>query len=87
MNKTSELVREKLIEELDQKFGHIFLTCTHHDEMLADFILARDKKNAEPLVEYRSKKYGCSDKGIMDSIEHNTKAINATLKNLGVDNE
>lgn len=50
-SKVSE--REKLIQELDIKFGHIFLTCTTHDEMLADFILADRKRIVEPLVKYK----------------------------------
>jgi len=83
MNNHSELVREKLIEELKslptqlRYYGHDYCFDT-----LADFILARDKKNAEPLKQL-DLNYVAGPKA-HTPLEFIT-AIHMTLKNLGAE--
>ena len=53
---------------------------TNNSEGIADFILARDKKNAEPLVNWKKEKH-------VAYTVSSLKAIDATLTNLGVESK
>lgn len=77
--------REELIKELTE-MGYNSIPQSYIGK-LADWVIADRARIVAPLVKYRSKKYGCSDKGIMDSIKHNTKAIDQALKLAGVDHD
>ena len=76
MNNHSELVREKLIEELEN-----LPTSTRgalQPYIIADFILARDKKNASPIIDLPT---GYKDESHRADVLQ--ERIDIVLKNLG----
>lgn len=77
--------RDALVKELISEFGEDILELKYLDyekrhRNIVDFILARDKKNAEPLV--NCKDYMQNQKNLWPTYE---RAINETLKNLGAE--
>ena len=79
--------RTELIEELKRDYipestngKNLLAGC------LADFILARDKKNAEPLVKLNHS-YVFNESDYRIEFDKRVKAIDATLTNLGVESK
>lgn len=83
MNNQSELVRD--LENLG--FIHGMGEWKYNPSIIANFILARDKKNYEPLVKAveESDRIG-SNESTVPAWQRLDKAVFETLKNLGADN-
>ena len=78
MNNRSELVREII-----QFFGERPIVTS--PEMIIEFIKRRDKKNAEPLVKWRTNPPPIEENKSYMYVVNVERAIDATLKNLGAE--
>ena len=76
--------RAKLIKELENFFDVDAAEKGSTLYMFADYIMARDKKNAEPLVKGLAL---CKYEDIVVYDEIMSRAIRATLTNLGVESK